>query len=429
MVRSAPAVLLLTLLSGSNLTSGLPYARTAEPCPKSASPDCPLPLVPRAPLDFGPEEDVRPGGPAPLGSPPEIYRGLTPRDALCLAGWNSAKANRLDREREAIASSAGHKHKKQCSDELRQAMLFHTATETRNRDAANAMEMYFRLLEAEAKADLARQGLANMADVLARGRDVQKRGLKLPFDYEQLVRDEIDLKAKQVRLAHIIERLNGSLDEALGLPMCEELIPLWPVGRFAIDPHVPCESEAVALALARRPELLMLRQIEHDLDARSLPAVKQLLQGSDSLTGTSGPRCPMVAAALAHMGCGNSDEVELRRQQVHDLLIERERAVTREVREAVRALAAATRLVDLAKAKLRSLHDRVRELEGKEEQGMGSLKDLTAAKLDWFQGRGDLANEIASWHIALVKLKLAQGVLQDDCEKSCHPETCVPTGG
>ena len=93
--------------------------------------------------------------------------------------------------------------------------------------------------------------------------------------------------------------------------------------------------------------------------------------------------------------------------------------MTREVREAVYTLAAQVRLVDLARAKVRSLHDRVRELEGKQEQGMGSLKDLTAAKLDWFQGRADLANESVSWHIALVKLKLAQGVLQDDCEKSC----------
>ena len=325
MARYARPLLLFALLMVPTWAGSLALVRAGDSCPKPTSPDSRLPLVPRGPLNFGPEEDIAPGGPAPLGPPPAIYRGLTPVDALCLAGWHSEKANMLDREREAIAASSEKKHKShQKSDELRQAMLFHTATETRNRDAADAMEMYFRLVEAEAKADLARRGLASMADVLARGRDVRKQGLKLPFDFEQTVRDEIDLKAKQVKAAYAIDRFNGSLYEALGLPMCEELIRLWPVGHFAIDPNGPCERDAVALAMERCPELLLLRQVEHDLDARSLPAVKQLLQGSNGMVGTSGPRCPMLASILGHMGCGSKDEVEMRRQQVHDLLVERE---------------------------------------------------------------------------------------------------------
>src|SRR5207248_2326842 len=136
--------------------------------------------------------------------------------------------------------------------------------EARNRSAGQALDLYYRLAEAEAKADLLDHAAADLADAVRRSRDLMGQGFKLPVELTTLQRREIDARADRVKLAAGIVELNGRLKGLIGqddLP-CDDR--LWPAGEFDVA-FAPIDSDAaVRVALAHRAELNLLRTVHRE---------------------------------------------------------------------------------------------------------------------------------------------------------------------
>jgi hypothetical protein len=117
-----------------------------------------------------------------------------------------------------------------------------------------------------------------------------------------------------------------------------------------------------------------------------------------------GRKPPPDPAALA--------ELEVRKQQLADLIADRERAVADEARAAavgmnaqLKKLALARERVDGWKAKW---DDAVKQREAKIP---GAELAEAQARLEWLRARAEVVAEAAGWHQARVRLKGAQGRL------------------
>src|SRR5262249_27154738 len=157
--------------------------------------------------------------------------------------------------------------------------------DTRNRSAGYALDLYYRLAESEAKADLLDKAVADLADAVRHGRDLMQQGFKLPIDLTTLQRQEIDARADRISLAAGIAELNSRLKGLIGqqdLPAEEHL---WPAGKFEVT-FAPLDLEAAVQAgLRQRAELNLIRTVLRDLDAKTLPVIRDFLKGLNSLLG------------------------------------------------------------------------------------------------------------------------------------------------
>jgi hypothetical protein len=397
-----------------------------------------LPVVPRG--------DIRPdlsGLPATLAAyqaatptePAPPYRALSAQECQCLAVAASAEGNLREQERQSVNGGAGKHHglcggDKQELATVRDTVLMFSALEARNQSAAKALEYYYQLAEAEAKTDLQRQARGRLEDALAKTRDLLRKGLRSEQEVGAFYRRLIDVQAEGVQLEVSVPKLNSALSQMLGFPACNEL-RLWPCEDFRVlgDP-IDLEA-AVAVGLANRAELQLLRSLRQQLDAATLPAVRQVLQAADPLLGMAkkpGP-CPLLGKLLAACRCTGKDdeELEARRRQLDQALADRERAVAQEVRRAVYTVRGQVELVITAQERVASYEAKVRDLEEGEAKGSVAYPEVTTARLEWLKARGDLAKEVMAWEIARVDLKKAQGLLPLECGQGPPAGPSLPT--
>jgi hypothetical protein len=347
------------------------------------------------------------------------YRALTPAQCQCLAASASSTANLLDREEEAVARQArtgclaDHRASRQTA--LKRQVLSYSALELRNQSAAQALDLYFRLAEAEAKHEVLQAGLVEIGDALAKSRDLKSKGLKLPVEYDKLRRQQLDLQADRVRLRVHLGQLNEELVRSLGLEACPDDIRIWPAVQLP-GPPGPAECDAVAVGLDHRADLTLLRVVSRDLDASTMPVARQFLRSVNPLLrlAEQQPTLP-VLAKLSLLLCGDEAELGTRRAQLEQLRAEREKAVSQDIRQDVRALAAQEELVALARERARSWQERSRELDEQRAQGLSSFAEAAAAKLEWLRARGDVIEQGAARERLLVKLQRDQGVLAPEC--------------
>ena len=356
-----------------------------------------------------------------------IYHGLTPEQCQCLAVQNSETANLLESERQGIALQAAQlgclrSHNQHELTEMKESILFHAAQEIRNRSAGTALELYYHLAEAEAKADLVEKSAGILHDLSTKFQEMKSKGLRLPIDYETLRRRQIDLQIQRTQLQVVIDQLNGELTHLLGLHDCAAEERLWPVADFTISSQ-PLDVEAAVIGgLGQRPELVLLRDGEQKLNARTLPAVRPLAGSFHALLGMMGqqPRSLLVAILLRRLS-GSHTELEVRRQQLRQHLAEQEKEVAQEIRQAAGTLIAQHEVAALSRQKVQSWESGIRDLEDRNRQGLTSPTEVAMGKLDWLRARGDLVKEVMAWHIARAKLKQAQGLLPVECAEVNAP--------
>src|SRR5262245_37200781 len=164
---------LLVALAGSAAHGGW---RQPSACADSPAPP-PLPFVPRgsAEPDLASLPTTPPPDLEPLATAGPRYRQLRPGECQCLAVQFSSLANLLERERAELVASRPccqkpgvarvfALHCDVAANQLRLAVFDNTAQEARNRNAGSALELYFKLAEAEAQADLLDLTRADLAD-------------------------------------------------------------------------------------------------------------------------------------------------------------------------------------------------------------------------------------------------------------------------
>jgi len=220
-----------------------------------------------------------------------------------------------------------------------------------------------------------------------------------------------------VRAGGGLVEVNGRLKGLIGLTDCDAEL-LWPAIEVPVTFEGVDPGAAVKLAMARRPELLLLREMSGNLDKETLPVVREYLHAVSGLMGASGGPTKCLVSTLvalkALMG-GGDGERESRQSQIAALLAEREKAVADEVRRAVADLHVKARLVALSRQRVLSADEHRRDAEQKAEKAGGTFLEVTTARLDWFKARNQLTVDVMAWHTARAKVRETQGVLVWEC--------------
>ncbi|MCS6849925.1 MAG: TolC family protein [Gemmataceae bacterium] len=353
-------------------------------------------------------------------SPP--YRALTEFECQCLAVDASAEAERyrqevrvLDRTTRTLWCDCSRKAR---VARLKQMLLTAMAEEYQNRSAAAALELFFRIAEAEGRWDLSMAGQALVDDTLTRLRRIREQGLKPPVSVESIERQKLDVQAQAVKLRVGIDQANDHLRRLLRLDPCIGGERLWPVADFAVTIDPPDVDSAVADGLAHRPELVALRRLVVELDVQTLAAARNVwLAGSGGLLGPEESHSEARTWLLSVMAlvCGDPPEVEIRRQQLCAYLREREEMIANEIRQSARSMQAQGQLVVLAQERVRHWQERVKEVERQAERGLASFVDLAAVKTEWLNAQGELVKEVMAWHAARTLHKQSRHLLLREC--------------
>ena len=153
-----------------------------QPTPTIGPVAAELPLTPATRI----EPDLRTLAKTPVrqvsASTEVAYRALTESACQCRAAKYAPLADALDDEGRVPAKC------ETASDQLKQTVRFHTALELRNRAAADALDRYFQLANAEVAADLLRQSFPILDDLIAKAKAARAADVRFPLDVADLER-------------------------------------------------------------------------------------------------------------------------------------------------------------------------------------------------------------------------------------------------
>jgi hypothetical protein len=391
--------------------------------------DAPEPLVlPVANRNTWQIEAIVPERPGELIRSEHVYQSLSDRQAQCLASARSSKANLLDEEADALGAARRslivdlitREHRNR---PLKQEILRAFALEERNQSAGQALELFHRIVEAEAKSDVVRSALTDMTTGAS---EVEKRralGLPISSELEAIETQRLKLQQDRVRLDQGIDQGNESLAMMIGAEATSTRRFL-PLVDWRPDLQIPDEKAAVAEALRQRPGHQLVARLEQETDRRTLSAVKLFLQTVSAASGSSTTPPPTLLGVItrfALVGGTARQEEESRQNQMARIRSESERLITSEVTQALSSMRAQKDLIELARRKLVREQDRLKDLEGKLAQGLAAPLQLLAVRQQVRATEIELIEELAGWHLAKVRLRRAQGQLVRGCgsERNC----------
>jgi hypothetical protein len=216
-----------------------------------------------------------------------------------------------------------------------------------------------------------------------------------------------------------IQELNSELRRLLDFEPAKGEWRFLPYDAFQFAGHPVDPREAVAVALANKPELLLLALLEAESNSGDLQALRKQLGMLNSVLGQApAAKCPKLQQLLANL-CGSSgDELASRQQQLRQYHAQRRRDVAEEVRQAAVTILNQPAVIVLTRERAESWRARVEEMEEKETKGVGSFAETTEARVEWLKVRRNVVEEIITLQRARVRLRQAQGILPLQCKPS-----------
>jgi outer membrane protein TolC len=339
-------------------------------------------------------------------------------------------ANLRDLEQQLI-SLREEKDRQKCKEgespeaQLQHVIQYYLTLEDRNRSGAEALGKYYQLGAAEGQSDIVEKSHKSADSTLAKAKNLKAQGLEVALDEAKLYGQKLDLEAQQARVRLKIEELNSDLRVVMGFSPAETEWRFWPADAFQPGDEQVSAATAVEVGLANRPELVLLSYLERELNSDNQSAATQMLRALSGALGTtkSPGKCPMLSALVACL-CKHCDddtrEVELRRAQLHEYHMYREREVVEQIGQAVRTIAAETEVVELARREVKSWENRLNEAKDKEQKGIGSFAETSLAEGEWLKAQGKVIEEMANLQRARVLLHQAQGILPAECVPGGH---------
>jgi hypothetical protein len=354
---------------------------------------------------------------APRDVPPRFdgdvrFCALEEREAQCLAAKNASIANLLDHEADVAAAQpqglCGHKG----GSELTSEVLRLEAVYKRNIAAADALEAFLRLLEAEAGADNLEQRGREMNLVLADISRLQERGIISPVSKPESEGQRLDLWHRQSELGATVNTLNFQLKNLLGVETVGDA-RIWPQASLAVTADVPDSQQAVNVALANRADLAAVRLVACSNGDDSEVAARTILQLSGGGLGAAPPPTGCLALLLHHGAA--DDERAARSAQMAELLADRERAARDETLQAIAILEARIAQIAITRQRFAVAQAHLQASEQQQQLTAGAPLGVRKARLDVLAIEQDLLHDAIEWKLAVVKLKEAQGMLAVEC--------------
>lgn len=368
-----------------------------------------LPLVPRMLPAF--EWQRVPG----LAETPRLkfigpYRALAEQEAQCLAAHNSQGAALLEQE-----GQLGSKCPTSKAD-MQRALNSFTGLEIMNKDAGDALGLYFRLAKNEAQRDILDRSLKEVNEAVKEADKMRDKGLKVPPDIEDFRKKQNLLQADRGLVDAGIEKLNRLLAHMINLDGVPEHQRILPTTELELSP-VPVDlHEAISLGLANRPELKLLRYAREESRRGNISVIRDLLKTSMTLLGKS-PSGPLGKLKT----CIGAREISTRRDQLDEAIEQKEREVSKDIREAAGEMRGHAYLAAVIRQRVVEAHVKLEEQEGKFKNGLVSPFEVISARMTTLKAEADLVQEVAAWNIARTKLKKAQGLLTLECGLDYEP--------
>lgn len=402
-MRSAAATLLLAcgLLAGTGCKwLATPAWQDHQPRPAE------LPLVERT----VPAPDVSAAGEPSAPPPSPGYYQLTADECRDLACRNSAAANLIEASVVVEPGCFAHLTGRDAVEYLRITAANHLSREARNRTAAAALTLYYRILELELKADVLANSVTEVDGLLKAAEVLEEKGFKPADDTHALKKQRVELTGEGAKLRSGLGKLNAELKSLLAIdPGTPGLI--LPADQVKVVPDPLDPQLAVQVGLANRADLNLLRCVANAVDVRTLGPAKRVLTGLVPLLGAvSRPvEEPSVLSPFVD-GLAKAEGSAVRRQ-LTGLLHDREREAAKDIRTAVDEWTTARDLVAVARKKFELDTQRLDDLQKRSDTGQAVEADLRKAKLDLLKTEADLIAAVTAWKIADVKAREAMGLL------------------
>lgn len=422
-MRSAPVVRHVprgAIIAVATILSACAGCRCQSGCclPRTPRIACNLPEGPRA--DAPPDlmrlvpdceaEDCRL---APLPSPSETYRLLTPGDCQCRAAANATIANMLELEEHwatvTIECDSKVVAKNLC---LQRDLLELHAADVRNKSAAAALEAYYQLAALEARArylDLAVEELTKSRDRVAK---LRNEGLPVEVDGDEIAIQLAALEDRRLQLEFARVQLNGQLQKLMGCPIAETDF-FWPEVDWTPDLS-PLDAEAeLQAALPDRFDVRGVGLILCKLEKSTLRVARGVLAVADSTLGSVEPTEGWVHRVRC-IACSGF-EVDVRCRQLAMLYEETERLATAEIKSAVYEATMQQRRIAVARQAVQQRRERLYELDAKRDPDDTSIFEISRARSRLYDAEATLVEQVAGLSLARVRLRKAQAALAAEC--------------
>ena len=414
-------LLLLSMPAGCAHQKSCCHQSCGDVC-SSAGAETALPLVDRGSIsaDLSALEPCESKNPMP-GEPalPVQCRELDAGRCQCLAAAASFLGNSRDAESRRLAQSDTLLYSKRKAEALQQNVLAFRALEERNKSAAQALERFFLLAEAESNRDLLDRSLRETETAIDNLRQLKAQGLQIAADEGVLRRQQNDLRDRLAQLHLSIDRLNGELRYLLGFDV-NDLTPIWPLDDLKVDATPVDVEAAVAHGLATRPDVGVVALMHQMLDEDTLPVVTAVLSLTTGATST------LSASRSRGRKAVRSGELQHRSRQTYELLAERHRLAVGEIRLAARMIETHLQQITLARANLESWKQRLDQVNQQRKVDAATPFDVSTARLSLIEAESDLIHQVVAWKIAWVKFREAQGVLAYECGWPMPSWCCEP---
>ncbi len=369
----------------------------------------------------------------------ERYYVLRAEQCQALAAAHAVWGNILDEESELAAALVGlGRTQRARSAALQSDLLRYAALAERNRAAADALELFYRLAEAEAHWDLCQAALqfidkgyqdhlpsasSEVDSSTSSGSTSAGEVTQTPkaSHSDQAIRADSESwqhrRRWQKRLKELgqqIEYLNSQLRPILGgqLGDCRRI---WPLVSLQVQPEPLDVEKAVQQGLDQRAELRALRRLLREIDANDLRAVRQALEQWHPGLGATPSRFPAIAQWLGT--APQHIEAAVREEQIRFLLARREKEVEEQIRQKARQVEVALAEIAQAQQAYRASEQSrgpkalaappPKVGDAKQEPSPGQM----AAQLAFYEAQVALLSRVVAWKIAEVRLKEAMGIL------------------
>lgn len=296
------------------------------------------------------------------------------------------------------------------SARLRRVLARRLAQEVRNRSAGAALDLYYRLLEAELLSDLLAAGVTELDELVRTAEGFRERGFADGAELARLRKQQADARTELLRVRQGARRLSAELKPLVGLGASPgSLLPTdrVTVVRDRLDPEA-----AVQLAFAHRADLIGLRELDARLGPRTVEAVRQAVVGLvpavQPVTAAAYSAPPLLAQLLCDAG---TKDAAAYRTLLRQALAQREADAAKEVRTAVDEWATQQDLVAVAKRRAAAERQRLAELTARRASGAAVEADYHAARLEALRADAELVREAVKWKRADVAARQAMGLL------------------
>ncbi len=344
----------------------------------------------------------------PTATPAE-YHILTAAECRRLATLNAPFAADLDRHPDNQPPSHPLLRKNAARHaENSRLVRGHAADELRNRAAGDALDEFYKLLDAEGQLVLVNQGEKEAREQLADALKAEQAGIR-GADITAIRRQLLDIEANRAKLEAGIEALNASLRARLNL--APDPLPIWPSDSLRVRDEEVDVEQAVVTGLAYRPDLNLLRVLAAgnaaDLAEGVLRAASPLL----ATAGTSNPAAILLSPILAPFIGRSEHRRSAITARVRQMLVGRERQAEAEIRAAAANLHGATATVAARVLDVKQVQERITELETRQNAGLNVTAELVGARLNLLKAKGMVLTASTDWASAEVKLRKVMGLL------------------